>query len=265
MATPEFRRVRGIALTIAIIVSVCLPATTHARTIDTDAVILRIVTCSPGISEVSSGNSDQASETDSFPVGRAIYAELSQTIDVRKVKPGDPIFAKVTLGVLSHGKVLIAEGATITGHVTEATKRTGTNPKSVLGIVFDRAETIDGKEIPINLTVQAIGPGELRARSNLKLEVDSQYSAVNGPISTGGTQQPQAAEDDKEVPLAEREPALDAGSKGMVGLKGLDLTEATDATQGSLITSTSKNVKLGNRWQVVLRVIAPAAIASAKR
>lgn len=202
------------------------------------------------------------SNTDALPVGRVIYAELAQTIDVKKARRGEPIVAKVTLGVLSHGKVLVAEGATITGRVTEVKTRSEDDPESVLGIVFERTDTTDGKELPLNLTVQAIGLGQLRSRSDTKLEAETPYSAVAG-LSMGGAARIEGRSQRDDVPAVETKPALDIGSKGMVGLKELKLTEGTDAAKGSLVTSVSKNVKLDNHWQLVLRVIAPKTVAGA--
>jgi hypothetical protein len=190
-----------------------------------------------------------------LPVGRVIYAELMQTIDVRKVKAGEPIYARVTLGVLSHGKVLVPEGARIEGHVTEAKERSKNDPESVLGIVFDRAETVDGKELPLELTVQAMGVGALRPRSDIKLQEGTSYSMAPGATSIEDAEAEPGGDRDEHLPQAETKPALDLGSKGMVGLKQLDLSAGKDPTQGSLVTSREKNVKLDNGWQLVLRVV----------
>lgn len=192
-----------------------------------------------------------------------IYAELMQNIDVRRVKPGDSIVARTTLAVLAHGKVLIAEGARITGHVTEAKARSNDDAESVLGIVFDRAETVDGSELPLDTTVQAIGIGELRAASDMKVADEARYSAAPGPFSTEN-EQPGPRDRERELPKAETSPALDIGSKGVIGLKAMELIEGKDTTHGSLVTSLVKNVKLDNRWQLVLRVIAPAADSGKK-
>lgn len=205
---------------------------------------------------IASSSNRSQSNTDALPVGRVIYAELAQTIDARKARRGEPIVAKVTLGVLSHGKVLVAEGATITGHVTEVKARSEDDPESVLGIVFERADTTDGKELPLNLTVQAMGIGQLRSSTDTKLEAETPYSAVAGlPMGGAARVEPRSQRDD--LPPVDTKAALDIGSKGMVGLKELKLTEGTDAAKGSLVTSVSKNVKLDNHWQLVLRVIAP--------
>ena len=50
--------------------------------------------------------------------GTTICVALADSIDARKAKPGDAITARVTLPVLSQGKVIIPNDAKITGHVT---------------------------------------------------------------------------------------------------------------------------------------------------
>ena len=196
-------------------------------------------------------------------VGRVIYAQLTQTIDVKKVKVGAPVFAKTTLAVLSGGKVLIENGARITGHVTRVQERSEKNPESELGIVFDRVELPDGKELPLNLTVQAVGVGSLTA-SPKEFSDSLPFPMAPGfpDLSTQSSGAPSRRHSD--LPKAETGPALDLGSKGMVGLKGLELTEGTDDTHGSLVKSKTKNVKLDNYWQMVLRVIAPKPASAPK-
>lgn len=192
-------------------------------------------------------------QENTLAVGRVIYAELAQTIDVRKVKVGEPIFARATLAVLSRGKVLIADGAKISGRVTEAKARSKKDPESVLGIAFNRAELPDGKELPLALTVQAVGIGSL-SRSPGGLDDEGPLTGPPGfPDLSARHSNPNDTLQPK--PKAMTSPALDLGSKGAVGLDGLDLTEATDPEQGSLMKSTSKDVKLGNRYELILRVI----------
>lgn len=196
-------------------------------------------------------------------VGRVIYAQLTQTIDVKKVKVGKPVFAKTTLAVLSGGKVLIEDGARITGHVTRVQERSEKNPESVLGIVFDRVELPDGKELPLNFTVQAVGVGSLTASpkefsDSLPVPMAPGFPDLSAQSSGGSSRRR------SDLPKAVTGPALDLGSKGIVGLKGLELTEGTDETHGSLVKSKTKNVKLDKYWQMVLRVIAPKPASAPK-
>jgi hypothetical protein len=184
-----------------------------------------------------------------LPVGSTIYAALDKTIDAKKAEPGDAIVARVTFPVLAHGKILIENGARVLGHVTVANIRSKDSPKSQLGIVFDRATLRGGEELPLNLTVQAIGfegrpPGEA-----------PQVVASNPfPVSSDPNVFPSSQPSD-----VSQHSALDAGSKGVVNLPGLTLTEGTDPKLGSLVSSGSKNVKLESGYALVLRVIVPPA------
>ncbi|MGH9734276.1 MAG: hypothetical protein ACRD8A_06785 [Candidatus Acidiferrales bacterium] len=260
-ASPRFWFVSTAFLTAAVLVAISLPGLMDAKTVCRVAQAAsnnRNSTRYGNDKKLNSSANGDRNKAAALPIGRVIYAELAQTIDVRRAKRGEPIAAKVTLGVLSHGKVLVAEGAKITGHVTEVKIQSEDNSESVLGIVFDRADTTDGKELPLNLTVQAIGIGQLRSSSDAKLQAETPYSAVSG-LSMGAATRGDSRSQRDDLPPAETKPALDIGSKGMVGLKGLKLIEGVDAAKGSLVTSVSKNVKLDSRWQLVLRVIAPKA------
>lgn len=204
-----------------------------------------------------------------LPDGTTICVVLDNTIDAKKAKVGDAILAKTTMAVLAHGKVLIATGAKIKGHITEAKPRSKEDTKSEVGIVFDRFVAKDGGELPLPLTVQAIGYGGL---SSL---VDSDFGpGAHAPYSTAASAASDAAAgtsrrsgfppprpESSDGPNVEspghsdRTPALDAGSKGAVGLSGLTLTEGHDVKHGSVITGTKKNVKLERGSQLILRVI----------
>jgi hypothetical protein len=266
MSSITLRRIVRVALAAAMMALVCLPCAVRAQTSATTRTAAaandKTASNSDRAPQGRTVGADQGSSTGALPVGRVIFAELTQTIDVRKAKPGEPIFAKVTLGVLSQGKVLIADGATITGHITEAKTRSEKDPQSVLGILFDQVATVDGKELPLDLTVQALSTSELRAPSALKVNDDGPYAAVPGPIS--GSARPPRGAGGYELPPAETDPPLDLGSQGIVGVTDLKLTEGADAMKGSLVSSTRKNVKLGDRWQLVLRVIVPSVAARKK-
>ena len=47
---------------------------------------------------------------------------------------------------------------------------------------------------------------------------------------------------------------LNAGSRGVVGLSGLSMSAGASASQGAVITSDNKNVKLDGGTELVLRV-----------
>lgn len=67
-----------------------------------------------------------------------ILAEFSQSLNAKKLKPGDRIQAQVTQDVLSHGRIIIPVESKLVGHVTEVKARATNDPESRLGIIFDK-------------------------------------------------------------------------------------------------------------------------------
>jgi hypothetical protein len=218
-----------------------------------------------GVAHASHGQS-----TSSFPLttslasdlaaGTTICGALAKSIDAKKAKPGDAIVARVTLPVLSHGKVIIPNDAKVTGHVTWAKTRSRGHGKSELGIVFDRAVLKDGSELPLSLTVQAIGRESLAAAETASQEpynpnvVLGSTSRQPGHTHTSPLSQPPSPPQPVR-PQDPRHPTLDSGSHGAIGLPDLTLTESADAASGSMVKSPKKNVRLDSGTEVMLRVI----------
>src|SRR5436305_14460815 len=108
----------------------------------------------------------QVVEASQLPVGSTIPVTLEKGIDAHKNKPGDKVIARTTENVKSEGRVVIARGSQIIGHVSEAKARSTGGPESVLGIIFDRAVLKDGREFPLALTIQAIAPARSETSSD---------------------------------------------------------------------------------------------------
>lgn len=199
-----------------------------------------------------------------------ICAELMKSVDVKKVKPGDPIAARVTLAVLARGKVVIPNGTKITGQITEVKLRSHGKGESELGILFNRAVLRDGSELQLALTVQAIGrasvspadAGYPEAYGASAHDTRVSSTAPAPTTRTTGLPPPRPQTSDTPQPASPnanpqdpRRPILDAGSHGVVGLRDLTLTESPDATRGSTVTSQKRNVKLEGGTEMILRVI----------
>jgi hypothetical protein len=200
-----------------------------------------------------------------LPVGATICATLTKPIDSKKAKPGDAIAARVTLPVLSHGKVLIPNDAKIIGHVTLAQPRSRDGTESQLAIVFDHAVLKDGGELPLALTVQAIGrpapPALVQDNDDPDLTIhrESPAGSSSSPRQGGFPhpqpgQPPQAASPDADSPNP-LHPVLDASNHGAIGLPDLTLTESADAATGSMVRSLKNDVKLDAGTELVLRVL----------
>src|SRR5262249_23328804 len=221
--------------------------------------------------------------------GTTLQAELTRPLDARKAKPGDEVTAKVTHDVKADGKVVIRKGSQLLGHVTEAQARSKEHADSSLGITFDKAVLKDGQELSFNSTVQALAPpaqaaaavaadestmisgppagGDSSARSSGGL-VGGVASTATGPVSgathtvTGTTTSAVNGTLSGASGVAGGLTAqgnLTTASRGAIGLQGLTLNSATSASaQGSVISSTTRNVKLDSGTQVLLQVTGAA-------
>jgi len=88
----------------------------------------------------------------------AVPAELSKSVDAKKSKVGDKVEAKTTMDLLSHGQIVMSRDTKIFGHVTVAEVRHNGFSASRLGIAFDWILMKDGRELPFQASLQAIGP-----------------------------------------------------------------------------------------------------------
>ena len=245
----------------------------------------------------SSGSSGGSNASAALASGASLQAELTKPIDAKKAKPGDEVSAKVTQDLKSDGKVVIHKGTRLVGHVTEAQARTKEQANSTLGIAFDKAVLKGGEEVSFNSLIQAIGPPVQASVStgvdeNANLGAAPPMSgaprtgngglvggvtstaggAVSGATGTVAGAATGAAND--TVSGATRTAGgltaqgnLTSASKGVIGLQGLALNtptavagsgSASGSAQGSVISSTSRNVKLDSGTQMVLRVTGSA-------
>jgi hypothetical protein len=171
--------------------------------------------------------------------GTIIPAELSKTIDARKVKAGDKIEIKTVVDLLSEGQVVVPKDSKILGHISDVKARSKDSKDSMIGIVVDTLSTKDGGELPIQAVVQAIGR---------PLEQGSNYSSMaGGPIGSSGASLPSGAAGQPSSSGGR----LDPRSQGVVGLKDLSLSASG---QASVISSSHENVRLESGTQLILRI-----------
>jgi hypothetical protein len=238
--------------------------------------------------------------------GTAMNATLSQPVDAKKNKPGDPVAARTNESAKSDGKVVVPKGSKLVGHVTEAKARAKGESESALGIVFDKAILKNGQEIPLNVTVQAIAAAQTTASNSLAGDDlsaggamaggatgrASGGGALGGVRSTAGATTGAVTNTAANVGGATASAAggainsttnvagathgatgglnaaghLTSNSQGVFGLDGINLNSAaSSSTQGSLITSTSKNVHLDSGTQLLLVAQGQAAASGSKQ
>lgn len=206
-----------------------------------------------------------AGGSDSIASGTVLSVELLKGIDTKKCKVNDKIDAKAVADVLLHGQTVVPRNTEIVGHVTEAKAHSKSSPGSMLGIAFDHIVLKDGREVPLEMTVQAIASPVHTYGS----EPDSSADMYSMPgMPRGGTMAP-ARIPTTAPPVTPKSPntmpdppstrgsanatpnSLDSASQGVFGIKGLSLE-----TSGSVSTlsSSTGNVHLDGGTQLALRV-----------
>jgi len=250
----------------------------------------------------ASSSAQAGQNSASLSSGSAVNATLSQPLDAKKNKAGDPVTARTTQSTKSDGHVVIPKGSKLVGHVTQAKARAKGESESTLGIVFDKAILRNGQEVPLNVAVQALaasqsavaassggedlsagagaaGGATSRASGGALGGVRSTAGATAGAVtntaaSAGGLANGAAdgalhstaniaGSSKGAVGGLNSAGQLTSNSQGVFGLNGLNLNSAASSdTQGSLITSTSRNVHLDSGTQLLLVAQGQASAAS---
>jgi hypothetical protein len=220
----------------------------------------------PASSNVNQNAQAGAGEPSAGLSGRtALQVALTNSVDAKKAKPGDPVEAKLTQDVKSDGKIVLHRGAKLVGHVSEAKARSKENPDSRLGIVFEKAAGKHGEEFVFRAVVMAVAPS---------LEESTNIAGDPTKLSSGPTMggQPFGAGHAVGGPSASAAPAVEAAtrgggssgtltaeSRGAIGLPGVALRPSVvDGVQGTVMVSGDHNVKLDSGTQMMLLVSGPA-------
>jgi hypothetical protein len=231
----------------------------------------------------------------SLAKGTAVNATLDKSVDSRKAKEGEIVTARTTQAVKENGRTVLPRGTKLVGHVTHASARARGDSESALAIQFDRAILKHGKKMPVDLNIQALASARTAASmagddmdmmGSTGTYAGGATSAVGGglggeaPVAGGavGAVTNTAANAGSVAGgalgaavnstagisgAANGAPRglnaagqLASDSRGVFGLHGLSLASAgANATQGSLITSSGKSVRLesGTRMLLVSR------------
>jgi hypothetical protein len=225
--------------------------------------------------------------------GTTLNAELVSSVDAHKCHPGQRVVAKTTRDVKEDGHVVLRKGTRLIGHVSEAEAKTKANAESSLGIVFDEAVMKGGQSVPFHAAIQALaqvqsqaavggddlmgsgggmgsagamGAGGSRGGGMLGgagSAVGSATGVAGGAAgglgqTAGGTLRSTSSVAGSAAGSARGLDAagqLTSTSSGVFGLRGLELdSAASNATQGSVITSKQGSVHLSSGTQMLLRV-----------
>lgn len=126
-----------------------------------------------------------------------VNATLERSVDARRARPGDEVTAKTSEDFVTQSGVTIPRGTRLVGRVTEAQAHGGGKGSaqgaagSRLGIVFEKAVLKDGRELPLNVTIQAVAAARSEVQGRLGSANESgalrgSAGSLGGVASAGG-------------------------------------------------------------------------------
>lgn len=127
-----------------------------------DSSAQRGIAAERGVDQGGSASAAGASE---------MNATLERSVDARRAKPGDEVTAKTNEAFTTESGMTIPRGTKLMGRVTEARPHArgegSAESASQLGLVFDKAVMKDGREVPMQATIQAVAAGQSQAQGEL--------------------------------------------------------------------------------------------------
>lgn len=123
-----------------------------------------------------------------------LAAQLENSLDARRAKPGDRVVLKTVSAVKQNGETIVPKGARLIGHVTDVQQQTKATGESHIGILFDRLRT-GSTETPITASILSITQARTQAQASNDLfqsdtmsssSTRSSSSASSGQRSGGG-------------------------------------------------------------------------------
>ncbi len=183
-----------------------------------------------------------------------LEAQLIRGLDARKAESGDPVIARCQQDLKSNGEVLIPKNAKLVGHVVAAQAKGHGKAESTLEITFDKAIMRDGREIPLRAAIQALAPPPMMADEDGERGFRIRNAPAAKPRTSallpGGIK---TSTDTATITV----PIFSSDTTGVVGLNGLQLESGTSGAIGSVIHSSSQNVRLESGTRLILRVSLP--------
>jgi len=221
----------------------------------------------PAAAYPQSGNTAAAAPATTIALnpGTLLDIELTKSLDVKKVKPGDPVEARLRSDVRQDGAVVIRRGSKITGQVTLATTKAKGAP-SQLGIEFDKVIVRTGDSVPLMVALQAMAAGKQQGgvtdsgMVSSAIGTDPGGRTANSPIqkTTADVEGSIASMDTAAMNTAGFKPGgtLTPSSKGVFGMEGIGLkNEIGKSAVQITIFSPSENIHLDAGTEMLLRSI----------
>jgi hypothetical protein len=212
-----------------------------------------------------SNKTGKAASASPLKSGTTIQAELVKPVDAKNSKVGDEVIATTTQDVTAGGKVVVPSGSRLVGRIMGVRVQNNEQSTSRVGIAFNRAVLKSGKEIPVSLTIQAIGSSPeaapiaaARARASYRAYGGGSLSGARftkGAVASTASHTNGTVANTTDHSGAAANGSLSANSRGVVGLPGLSLfSQTTPFATASVVSSQGNNVYLDSGTEMILRV-----------
>jgi hypothetical protein len=211
-------------------------------------------------------------------VGTVFNAVLTDTLDARKTRAGDPISAEAAEDVTYERTTIFPKGTKLSGHVVRVTSGGRGKAGSAIFVQFDKAIMKDGQEVMLHAGIQALAVGAVApmpsstdsikdsgsrtlpvdentagtASSNDPLVVSTLYDKPRTTLRVPLTPAPAAEGEFTSNGLFSPE------SKGAFGRPDLKIyTPTSDGSHGTVLLSARKNLHLDSGTHLLLVVQPP--------
>ena len=237
----------------------------------TTVVLVTLGFMLPCVGSAQDDAGQSAPQSVKFEFGTTLNSVLSDTVDARRCKPGDPVKARTSEDVKAGGVVVIPRGAKLIGHVTEAQPAAKSGEQARLGLVFDRADLKDGRQVPLHTTFYALAAPQ-GASSDRGSSLDGGFgvgSAAVGNLVSAASSTPSDELDTLGGPRRTQQEELKpspgaigglngsgtlyASSRGVFGLEDISLEPNTVPSNGSsIIIANARSVHLRSGTRMLL-------------
>jgi hypothetical protein len=147
-----------------------------------ESCFMKNIATALGIAALAGSMSLAAAAQDNSPNLSLVQANatLDKKIDVKTVKQGDAVTAKLTGKVRFANGTELPRGTELVGHVDQVSDANGT---PTLAWTFDKAQLKDGKEVPLKATLLGIyRPGQQQGDTSLTLSANTQVDQQAGDL-----------------------------------------------------------------------------------
>jgi|tagenome__1003787_1003787.scaffolds.fasta_scaffold20982205_4 hypothetical protein len=237
----------------------------------------------PAPPSLQPAQSDSKAQTPPAPViaplavGTVFNAVLTDTLDARKTRAGDPISAEAAEDVTYERTTIFPKGTKLSGHVVRVTSGGRGKAGSAIFVQFDKAIMKDGQDVMLHAGIQALAVGAVAPMPSTDSTKDSGSRTVPVDENTAVS----ASSNDPLVvstvydkprttlrvpltpaPAAEGEFTSDGlfspDSKGAFGRPDLKVyTPTSDGSHGTVLLSARKNLHLDSGTHLLLVVQPP--------